>query len=387
LPRIVYGASSENPEPIFYKLVETSFISNFYGSVYYSPEELHPNGNSYLLGTNEIFYAPDIYAILLTRSIVRTLAALVDPFLVTEHFMTTNFSGGFLAAIGLTLGLSVSLRTIKQTRSILLLIWLGAGLFFLSIIAAFPPRHTHLVTIIPALAMLSAIGFVASLDTLANELPKKWAPALITWGQLGLIVLVSGASVFLGTKQYFTVMPAHNPPLFEDIVSWIAWRNEEPLTIIYVGTREDIPHRVQYHVNTFMVPHEYVSTTPSLFKWKDVPISSIVFYEQQLEGIPAPPPEFNISTTYTNQNNEAIGSAWTNMKVDLQPTLPFSSTNGKIPISSILLFSVLAIMVFLLANLQIRVTAEKMTDEPTLHIHAEISSRKLGKKEKGADQP
>jgi len=376
LPRITYGASSDNPEPLFYKMVETSFVSNFYGSAYYSPEELHPDGDGHLLGSNEIFYAPDIYRKFLTRSTVRTLAALFDPFLVTEHFITTNFAGGFLAAIGLALGLSLSLRTLKQTRSILLLTWLGAGLFFLSIIAAFPPRHTHLVTIIPVLALLSAVGFVASFDTFASELQNKWVSNFISWGQTGMIVLLSGALIVGGVKQYFTVMPERNPPLFEDIVSWIAWRNEQPLTIIYIGSDAEVPHRVQYHVDTFMVPHKYVSTTPADFKWKDVPFGSVVFYEQQDERIPFPPLEFSTSATYT-LHDEVIGKAWTNTDINLQPILPFSGTNGKAPLSNFLLYAVLAIIAFALFSLQFRVNAEKLVGEDGIRIHAEIRLRKF----------
>ncbi|MGD8403880.1 MAG: glycosyltransferase family 39 protein [Anaerolineales bacterium] len=379
LPRIVYGASSDNPEPLFYKMVETSFVSNFYGSAYYSPEELHPNGDGQLLGSNEIFYAPDIYRKLLTRSTVRTLTALFDPFLVTEHFMVTNFAGGFLAAIGLALGLSFSLCTIKQTRSILLLTWLLAGLFFLSIIAAFPPRHTHLVTIIPVLALLSAVGFIASLDTLSNELQNKWESNLIPWGQMGVILLLSGALVVGGLKQYFILMPERNPPLFEDIVSWIAWRNDEPLTIVYIGADTEKPHRVQYHVDTFMVPHKYVSTTPADFRWRDVPFGSVVFYEQQEERIPPPPLEFGTSATYTLQD-ETIGKAWTNTDVDLQPALLFSYKSGRPSISNFLLYAVLAIIVFVLSTTQIRVTTEKEADEPILRIHAEIKLRKFIRK-------
>ena len=249
-PRFVYGASSENAEPLFYKLIETSFVSSFYGSAFYGPAELYPEGVAYLLGNNQIFYAPEVYIELLARGSVRTLAALFDPFIVTEHFLTTNFAGGFLAAIGLALGLGLCLRTIKQTRSILLLTWLGAGLFFLSIIAAFPPRHTHLVTIIPVLALLSALGFAVSADTLASELAKRWSPALTKWVQKGLIVAVSSMLLFSGMREYFITMPIRNPPLFEDIVSWIAWRNEEPFNIIYLDSTEKTPHRVEYHVNT-----------------------------------------------------------------------------------------------------------------------------------------
>jgi hypothetical protein len=313
---------------------------------------------------------------LLTRSTARTLAALVDPYIVTEHFLTTNFAGGFLAAIGLVLGLSLSLRTIKQTQSILMLVWLGAGLFFLSIIAAFPPRHTHLVTIIPVLALLSAVGFIAGIDTFAHELQKKWSPGIIAWGQVGIVLFFSGALVFSGIREYFTIMPIRNPPLFEDIVSWIVWRTEEPLTIVYIGPDAEKPHRVQYLVDTLMVPHKYDSTTPTSFDWKDVPFGSIVFYEQQNERIPSPPFEFNTSATYILQD-EVIGKAWTNTDVDLQPALPFSSKSKRNSVTTTLLFSTLAIIAFMLLTLQIRVNVEKGTDEPVLNVHTKIRLRKF----------
>jgi len=388
LPRIVYGGSSDNPEPLFYKMVETSFVSDFYGSAFYSQEELHPEGDGHLLGSNEIFYAPEVYRELLTRSTVRTLASLVDPFIVTEHFMTTNFAGGFLPAIGLVIGLSLSLRTIKQTRSILLLTWLGAGLLFLSIIAAFPPRHTHLVTAIPAMALLSSVGLVAVVDTLANELPQKWNRTIITWGQIGLIAFIGGTQVVTGVKQYFIVMPERNPPLFEDIASWIAWRNEEPLTIVYVGSDAEKPHRVQYHVDTLMVSHKYISTTPADFNWKEVPFGSVVFYEQQEERMPPPPLEFNSSATYSLQG-EVIGKAWANTGVDLQPALSFSGASEKNLLSSILLYTVLAIIVFALAALQIRVGVEQIVDDSGIRIHAEIRLRRFVEKirERKSERP
>lgn len=380
-PRLVYGASSENAEPLFYKLLETSFVSTFYGSAYYGPAELYPKGIVYLLGKNQVFYAPEVYAELLARSTIRTLAALFDPFIVTEHFMTTNFAGGLLAAIGLALGLSLSLRSLKQTRFLLLLTWLGAGLIFLSIIAAFPPRHTHLVAVIPALALLSALGFAASLDILTSALQKRLTPALIDRVQKGSIAILSVALVFSGLREYFIVMPMRNPPLFEDIASWIAWRTEEPLTIFFLDSTEKTPHRVEYHVNTQMMPHKFDSVAPYEFDWQKLPENSIVFIESGENNLPAPPPAFNNSSTYTNKDGETIGYARTNTNVDLQPAPPFPITREEFPVRIIPILSGLAIIVFALVTLQIRVSTEKATEPSGLRIHVEINLRKIFKKE------
>ena len=378
-PRLVYGASSQNAEPLFYKLVETSFINSFHGSAFYGPAELYPEGVAYLLGDNQIFYAPDVYVELLARGIVRTLAALFNPFIVTEHFLTNNFAGGFLAAIGLALGLGLSLRSLKQTRSILLLTWLGAGLFFLSIIAAFPPRHTHLVTVIPALAFLSAIGWVITADTLISSLSQKWDISLVNWVQSGLFVLISGVLVFSGLKEYFVVMPMRNSPQFEDIASWIAWSTDEPHTIFYLDATEKTPHRVEYHINTKMVPHTYDSVPTYEFDWEKLPDNSIVFLEPDVYDIPTS--TFKNSATYTDIDGNIIGYVWVDTDVNLQLAPPFPTTRDEFPIKIALIFVTLAIILTLVFVVQIKMTIEKIASKTGLRIHTEITLRKHFKKE------
>ena len=384
-PRFVYGASSPNAEPLFYKLLETSFVSSFYGSAYYGYSDLFPKGVAYMIGKNQIFYVPEVYFELLTRSTVRTLAALFDPFLVTEHFMTTNFAGGFIQSIGLALGLSLGLRTVKQTRSILLLTWLGAGLFFLSIIAAFPPRHTHLVTVIPVLALFSAVGFVFAAETLLSGLKAKWTAATVRQIANGILALVGVAMVFSGVREYFTIMPIRNPPLFEDIASWIAWRTEEPLTIVYVGPT-DIRHRVQYQIDTRMAPHAYIGIVQEDFNWQAVPPKSIVFFEVQAEGkgtqLSKPPSEFANTASYTNRDGQIFGYAWANTDVNLKPQPPFPITMGEIPVTIIPALSVLVIIVVILVTLQFHLTTEKMTDKTGFRLHIEVALKKKRSKEK-----
>jgi 4-amino-4-deoxy-L-arabinose transferase-like glycosyltransferase len=331
-PRLVYGASSENTELTYYKLVEASFINSFYGNDNFFPDELHPDVATHLLGTLEVFYAPRVYAELLTRGIIRTIAALFDPFILTDHFITTNLAGGFLFAIALLLGLSLSLRNIKQTRSILLLTWFLAGLFFLSCIAAFPPRSDHLVTIIPVMALFSAVGPAAVIDTFTSELRKKreCSPTSVAWLQKGLLVGISAVMLFSGLREYFIIMPTHNLPRFEDIASWIAWRTEEPLSIVYVGSAKDEPHNVEHTINTHLAPHRYTSVTPNTFRWENFSDGSIIFLEGRDQNLPAPPSSFTHSATYLGQEGEIIGYAWTNTDIELQPAAPIPTALSEI---------------------------------------------------------
>ena len=225
--------------------------------------------------------------------------------------------------MGLILGFSLSLREIVNTRSILLMTCFVIGIFFLGIIAAFPPRHTHLVSLIPILALFSAIGFTNSIDTFFNCFENRLGFSWRKWLPAGALILVTSGLVVTGLFTYFIAMPRRNPPLFEDVVSWIAWRTDEPLSLIYISKDADDPHRVQYLISTKMVPHACLPTEPADFSWEYVPSKSIVFLEQGDLSIPPPDPQFNNFATYTNANNEIIGFAWTNTDVLLQPELPF----------------------------------------------------------------
>ena len=117
-------------------------------------------------------------------------------------------------------------------------------------------------------------------------------------------------------------MPERNPPLFDDIVSWIAWRTDEPLTIVYIST-SDVRHRVQYLAVTHMIPHKYISILQEDFKWQEATPNSIVFIEGQSEGkdtpLPEPPSTFTNHAVYTNPEGNMIGNAWSNTDVELQP--------------------------------------------------------------------
>jgi len=229
--------------------------------------------------------------------------------------------------------------------------------------------------------LLSAAGFAASADTLTRDLRERWKPALISWAETGVLLIVSIVLVFYGLREYFIVMPERNPPQFEDIVSWISWRTEEPLTIVYLDSTEKTPHRVEYLINTKMVPHKYLSVAPFDFNWQELPDRSIVFIEPGEEGYPAPASTFKNSVTYLNKERETIGYGWSNTDTDLQPSSPFPITHEEFPVTIIAILSALAIFALLLRFVQIRISTERTTTKPSLRIHIEITLRKTVKGE------
>lgn len=345
-PRFIYGWTGGSSHSTFFKIIETSFFSDFYGRAIYGENQL--GNNIFRVGNNSIFYDPELYGELLTRGLVRTLSAIVDPFLVTEHFITTNLVGGFLAAIAFMLGLSLSLRGMKQIRFSLLLIWLFAGLFFLSVIAAFPPRHTHLISIIPAMALLVALGIVVTIDSLLEWL-RNLLPKLPT-GRLGYLLLLTMifSIMYDGIREYFVVMPERNPPLFEDVVSWISWREEGPLHIIYVSP-ESTAHRVEYLIKTKMVHHSYEAVSPEEFKWNLPEKDSIVFLEWQNEALPelfqVIPANFTESAQYILPEGQISGYAWTSADINLEPATSLEQL-PRIPLSKIFGVNLIAIMLY-----------------------------------------
>jgi hypothetical protein len=207
---------------------------------------------------------------------------------------------------------------------------------------------------------------------------KIWPPSLTNWVQKGIFLVIGVILVFSGLQEYFIVMPMRNPPQFEDIASWIAWKTEEPHTIFYLDSTEKTPHRVEYHINTKMVPHTYDSVPPYDFNWDQLPDKSIVFLEPDVNNNSLS--TFKNSAAYTDRDGRIIGYAWANTDVNLQPVLPFPITREKFPVTIVLIFATLAIISIVLFIVQIKVTTRKMTGEPGFHIHAEFTLRKHRRK-------
>ncbi|MFL7870684.1 MAG: glycosyltransferase family 39 protein, partial [Anaerolineales bacterium] len=379
-PRLAYGMSGEHSSSFAFKLLETTFTNAFYARAYYGEADLFHSTPPIEMAGIELYYEPWVYYEMLVRGLVRTVLVLFDPFIHQERFMLAPFTGVLTPGLFL-IGLVIALRNWKGRRFQVLLLWTILGLVLFSVLSAFPPSSTHTVSVIPAFALLSALGLVAVVEQITgNLLPAvrdRLQPVLLTI----LLIVVVG----VGWQTYFVEMPRRYPPTFEDIVSWIAWRTtDQPLTIVYVGNTES-PHRVEYLVSTHMVPHTYVSIPQEDLDWQEMPPQSIVFFEGQPDGkntfIPSPPPTFTNSATYTDPNQYVIGYAWANTDVDLQPAPPFPISNGKFPVTIILVALLLAIIITLLAILKIRVRSERLPEGSGLRMQAEISLRKPKEKE------
>jgi 4-amino-4-deoxy-L-arabinose transferase-like glycosyltransferase len=316
-PRFAYTATGNTKESLVYKIYETSFFNVFYGRAYYDLAELSrtmPIIQSE--GYPAIFYDPQVYRELLARGTVRTLVALFDPFLITEHYLISPLTG-VIAPVFFAIGSVLFLRRWRQSRFGLPLIWVGGGLVFLSIIGAFPPRHTHLVSLIPVFALIAGAGLCAVTEAMTEFLPPPLAAFRVRVSSVA-VGLITVVVLYAGVQKYFVAMPQTYPPGFEDFASWVAWRAERPLDLVYVG-RTDIAHRVAYLVSAKMVPHSYVNVDLNVFSPQDVlnpDKPTVLFVEtnakEGLSYLEKPPAGFSMPVPFLNRAGAILGYALTN---------------------------------------------------------------------------
>ncbi len=155
------------------------------------------------------------------------MLAFQKPWLVSEHYIAFPLAGT-VGAIFLLIGLGLSLKNIKQPRIQLLIIWFFTIVLGFSTLNTVPPRHTHMVAIIPALAILIGIG----LNVIARV-----AEYLHTWlkkhRNIVLAALLAVVAVG-GLYDYFVISPEkyHQQP--DQIMSWAGLESQgESFVYIY----------------------------------------------------------------------------------------------------------------------------------------------------------
>jgi 4-amino-4-deoxy-L-arabinose transferase-like glycosyltransferase len=239
-----YGSDSVTP----YKTWESLFFNTYYARSLFPDEALFRVMEPITIGAQQLFFEPSIYARLLVRGVVRSLLVFHGAFgRVSEHFIETGLAGGGIASAMLVLGSALAVRSWRQIRFALLLLWFGSGVFLLSVTNTFPPRQAHLVSIIPVLAIFIAAGLIAFADMLINSIVpvfhKVWSPRLAAM----FVVAIAAIIGYTGIVNYFDKVAGMYPSNFEQVVAWSAIRlgQQGGGTIVYVE-EEPQSHDVDY---------------------------------------------------------------------------------------------------------------------------------------------
>ena len=219
LPRVLYGISSDTPTSLQFKFWETIPINAFYPQSIFGEERIAQAKFFMLDDQVRLFYDPALYGIMLLRGLILSIGVLFDPIVNSDHHIIFGLTGPG-SSLFFILGLGSTLANFKKMQYRIPLTWFLAGFFFLGVFTSFPPRPTHLVAIIPAMSLISAIGLVSFLDAIISINPEKPTSAL-RWGKIvtaSILLIIA----IIGFIQFFLLtLYIYFPPEKTEYTSWL----------------------------------------------------------------------------------------------------------------------------------------------------------------------
>jgi 4-amino-4-deoxy-L-arabinose transferase-like glycosyltransferase len=276
LPYIIYGLN-QDAQSMGFKMFESVFINVFNGSQFYSNSELFKYAPVIHFEGNDLFFNPPIYAVLFSQGLIRTLLAFQNSGLISEHYIAFPLTGT-IGVFFYLLGLGFIIKHCKESRNQLLILWFMTIVVGFSALNTVPPRHTHMVAVIPALAILIGLGVDAiaeSLATLIGRMKKVGFPILATL----LAVVAIG-----GLYDYFVRAPEKYRPQPDQIMSW-AGLDSHGESFIYVN-----PDASQMDFKPYIMDEFDTSISIRTVAWDDV-VSGTQGFQSSLKTILFYPPE------------------------------------------------------------------------------------------------
>lgn len=240
-PLLVFS-SVHSPESTTQKLKESIFFHTDF-TVLYTREQIINDPGTTLSADGAYFFNPRIYAELIARGFLRSLLSFnIAAGLVSEHFITAPLAG-IAGAAFFTIGMLISLARFWERGHYLLLYWFIVNIVLLSTLTTFPPRHQHMVSVIPLIALWTGLGLVSTVKGLSYTYlhNHKFQAVLITALTIGLALT--------GLYSYFVRMPIIYRPGPEQIMSWAAlYAQDEKIVYVYASPEESQlePYVMQY---------------------------------------------------------------------------------------------------------------------------------------------
>ncbi len=228
-PHLVWG-NARDPSGLRYKTLESVFINADAARPYFPDKEIFAVAPPKVVDGRELFFNPSIYARLILRGLVRSLLVFHHKDLVTEHFIASPLAGP-VAVVFYGFGLALLLARLCERRFAFLAIWFFSGLIFLSALNTFPPRHQHLMPIIPIMALLIGLGLdvvVLAVASFYKDVRRRMT--------IRVALLASGviAITAAGLWQYFNFVPRYYRPDLDQTMNWAGPHNPASTTFVYL---------------------------------------------------------------------------------------------------------------------------------------------------------
>lgn len=225
-PALAYGLIQE-PEAFRDKLFDSSLANVLYAESVFGRDELLARAAFTTTRDNQLFFEPSMYALLAARGWVLTAIGLHRP-LFNEHYVVGPLAGPL--ALLYVMGLGWCLARARRPGYFVWPIWLFAGTFLLSAIETFPPHVPDLLPVVPALAVLAAVGVVGGLETI-----RQSRPSLNRALEAGILAIAAVVVVALGLYAYFVEMPQRYRPNLEMAMFWSALDLPRGSTLAFVS--------------------------------------------------------------------------------------------------------------------------------------------------------
>ncbi len=190
-----------NPRILSHKWTESIFFNTWNKDVYFA--DVAATKTQILVwkvDRFDLFFEPELWTRILLRGVARTAFVFLHPDIVNEHFVVGPLAGGIPTSILFLLGWSTVLRGFlaREKRMILLVIWFLSCFLFLSALNTIGARWTHMIPVVPVLAIVMALGTKQLYATALNIM-------LTSVGANGKLFLWLVISIFVAIGIYNNV--------------------------------------------------------------------------------------------------------------------------------------------------------------------------------------
>lgn len=198
--------TSVSPGMLSHKWAESIFFNTWNKDVYFADiAATKTQIFGWKVDRFDLFFEPELWVRILLRGITRTAFVFLHPDIVNEHFIVGPLVGGIPTSILFLFGWATVLRGFlaREKHMILLVIWFLSCFLFLSAFNTIGARWTHMIPVIPVLAIVMALGAKQLYVTILNIMPTSSFGTngkSLLWLVISVFVVIG---IFNNASRYF----------------------------------------------------------------------------------------------------------------------------------------------------------------------------------------